>query len=265
MVEEKHSFAGRRKSREIAFRIAARTARVVPRCHYLRRLGPTAGKGCRLSVLLLLAASLLMGPSAEHCQAAVDVANVQRAIDRGIAYLRKTQNERGGWEEYGGQSCGLSALCTLALLNAGVSKDDPAVANGMRYLRSFEPRETYSVALQTLVFCQLGAAGDLWRVRRNVEWLVSNQKRGGTSRDRIGSWDYGSGRGSGDPSNAQFALLALGAAQDRGIDVDPAVFQASLDYWVRRQLDGGWSYGSGRRTSGSMTCAGIASIIIARG
>jgi hypothetical protein len=216
-------------------------------------------------VLLLLAVSLLIGSSANHCQAAVDVADVQRAINRGITYLRKTQNERGGWEEYGGQSCGLSALCTLALLNAGVAKDDPDIVDAMRYLRSFEPGETYSVALQTLVYCQLGAAGDLWRVRRNVEWLVSNQKRGGTSRNRIGSWDYGSGRGSGDPSNAQFALLALGAAQDRGIDVDPAVFQTSLDYWVRRQLDGGWSYGSGRRTSGSMTCAGIASIIIARG
>ncbi len=265
MVEKKHSFAGRRTSREIAPRIAARTSRFVLRCHYLRRLGPIAGEGCRFSVLLLLAVWLVVAKPAEQCQAAVDVASVQRSIDRGIAYLRKTQNERGGWEEYGGQSCGLSALCTLALLNAGVSKDDPAIANGMRYLRSFEPRETYSVALQTLVFCQLGAAGDLWRVRRNVEWLVSNQKRGGTSRDRIGSWDYGSGRGSGDPSNAQFALLALGAAQDRGIDVDPDVFQASLDYWVRRQLDGGWSYGSGRRTSGSMTCAGIASIIIARG
>ena len=196
---------------------------------------------------------------------AVDAASVQRSIDRGIAYLRKTQNQRGGWEEFGGQSCGLSALCTLALLNAGVSRDDPDMARAMRYLRSFEPTETYSVALQTLVYCQLGAAGDLPRIRRNVQWLVRNQKQASSFADRIGSWDYGEGRGSGDPSNAQFALLALGAAQDRGIDVDPAVFQRSLDYWVDRQRDGGWSYGRNRRTSGSMTCAGIASIIIARG
>ncbi len=213
MVEKKHSFAGRQMSPEIAPRIAPGTTRVVPRHRYLRRLGPITGKGCRLSVLLLLAVSLLIRSSSNPCQAAVDVAAVQRAIDRGITYLRKTQNERGGWEEYGGQSCGLSALCTLALLNAGVPKDDPDIVDAMRYLRSFEPSETYSVALQTQVYCQLGAAGDLWRVRRNVEWLVSNQKRGGTSRDRIGSWDYGSGRGSGDPSNAQFALLALGAAR----------------------------------------------------
>ena len=119
MVEKKHSFAGRRTSREIAPRIAARTIRFVLRCHYLRRLGPIAGEGCRLSVLLLLAVWLLVGKTAEHCQAAVDVASVQRSIDRGITYLRKTQNQRGGWEEYGGQSCGLSALCTLALSECG--------------------------------------------------------------------------------------------------------------------------------------------------
>ena len=72
----------------------------------------------------------------------VDAAKVQRSIDRGITYLRKTQGERGGWREYPGQSCGLSALCTLALLNSGVPRDDPALIRSMRYLRSCEPSET---------------------------------------------------------------------------------------------------------------------------
>ena len=201
----------------------------------------------------------------QRLQAAVDAATVQRAIDRGIAYLRKTQTQRGGWSEYGGQSCGLSALCTLALLNAGVAKDDPDMVRAMRYLREFEPIETYSVSLQTLAFCQLGAAGDLPRIRRNVDVLVASQKNGDAISNRGGSWDYGSGRGSGDPSNTQFALLALGAAQDRGIEIDPDVFRKALDYWLPRQKDGGWSYGNSRRMSGSMTCAGIASVIIARG
>ena len=198
-----------------------------------------------------------------HARAEIDATSVQRSIDRGIAYLRKTQGNRGGWEEYGGQSCGLSSLCTMALLNAGVSRDDPDIVRAMRYLRGFEPKETYSVALQTLVYCQLGAAGDLPRIRRNVEWMIRSQKQVGTP-DRIGSWDYGGGRGSGDPSNAQFALLALGAAQDRGIEIASEVFQRSYDYWInRQQSEGGWAYGRGRRTSGSMTCAGIASVIIA--
>lgn len=215
--------------------------------------------------VVLLAGCIAMTLPQARAHAEIDAASVQRAIDRGVAYLRKTQNERGGWEEFGGQSCGLSALCTLALLNCGIPKEDTDVAAAMRYLRSFEPNETYSVALQTLVYCQLGAAGDLPRIRRNVEWLIAGQLRAGARRDSVGAWNYGRNRGSGDPSNAQFAILALGAAQERGIEVDPETFELAMTYWVDRQREGGgWSYSS-RDVSGSMTCAGIASIIISRG
>lgn len=242
---------------------------------YLRRDRQIEGKGgqrgwdasgdnSRWTVILLMGLMLLLA-APRRIQAAVDAASVQRSIDRGIAYLRKTQNQRGGWTEFSGQSCGLSALCTLALMNAGVPKDDPDLVRAMRYLREFEPQQTYSASLQTLAYCHLGAAGDLPRIRRNVEWLIRNQKQGDPISNRGGSWDYGSGRGSGDPSNTQFALLALGAARDRGIEIDSNVFRRSLDYWLPRQRDGGWSYGNNRRMSGSMTCAGIASVIIARG
>ena len=265
MMEKKQSFA---ETRPMLFRFALRslgfamTDISVAGCYrYLRPLGQIAGKGGQLWIVLICLALVLL-PTRE-AYADVDAKAVQRSITRGIAYLRKAQNERGGWEEYGGQSCGLSALCTLAMLNASVSREDPDIVRAMRYLRSFEPKQTYSVALQTQVFCQLGAAGDLPRIRRNVEWLVKGQKVAG-AKDRIGSWDYGSQRGAGDPSNSQFALLALGAAQDRGIKVDPMVFQRAHRYWTnRQQANGGWAYGSGRRTSGSMTCAGIASVIIA--
>ncbi len=227
-----------------------------------RRIGSLSCPGMSFPGMLVVVLVLVAFP--QRSQAAVDAPSVQRAIDRGIAYLRKTQNQRGGWTEFSGQSCGLSALCSLALLNAGVAKDDPDMVRAMRYLREFEPNETYSVSLQTLVYCQLGAAGDLPRIRRNVDWLVASQKKGDPIRDRGGSWDYGSGRGSGDPSNTQFALLALGAARDRGIEIDAEVFRRSLDYWLPRQRNGGWSYGNNRKLSGSMTCAGIASTIIAR-
>ena len=194
---------------------------------------------------------------------AVDPLVVQQAIDRGVIYLKKSQNARGGWDEYSGQSCGLSSLCTLALLNSGVSPEDRVIQNALQYLRGFEPEETYSVSLQTLAFCQLGAATDLPRIRRNVQWLIDHQRGGDAVSDRGGSWDYGRQRGSGDPSNSQFALLALSAATDLGIEVDREVYLRSLKYWQVRQRGGGWSYGNSPRISGSMTCAGIASVVIA--
>ena len=192
-------------------------------------------------------------------KADVDAAAVNRAIERGITYLRKSQNENGGWNEFAGQSCGLSSLCTLALLNAGLSRDDPTIKLAMRYLRATDADETYSVALQTLLFCQHGAAGDLARIRNNVTWLTESQFSRGV-------WGYGGKRQSGgDPSNTQFALLALGAAQDRGVQVDPVVFERAIEYWENSQKsNGGWGYFQGP-ASGSMTCAGIASLIIANG
>ena len=243
------------------------TSRTTHPQRYLRRLAPIPGKGGarekpsgRCAITLVLLAVVVLVPSfPQTARAEVDPASVQRAIDRGVAYLRKSQNQRGGWNEFGSQSCGLSALCTLALLNCGVEQDDPAIASAMRYLRGFTPQETYSVALQTLVFCQLGSARDVQKIRDNVNWLASKQIRNG---ERVGGWNYGT-IGAGDPSNSQFAVLALGAAKDRGIEVDPAVFQRALGYWVKRQRRG-WTYHGGGAPSGSMTCAGIASIVIAR-
>ncbi len=259
MMEKKHSFADARlfRSDQAIPLFALQSVR-----HHLKRLSDLTRKGVEKMRLTVFAVLIVLVPSSQLAKAAIDAVQVQRAIDRGIAFLRQTQNDRGGWSEFGGQSCGLSSLCTLALLNAGVSRDDPDMTRALRYLRGCTPAETYSVALQTLVFCQLGAAGDLPRIRRNVELLVKEQKKFGQE----GAWGYGGGRSSGDPSNAQFAILALGAAQDRGIEVDPQVFQRALKYWIRRQTrSGGWGYGGGQSATGSMTCAGIASIIIARG
>ncbi len=156
------------------------------RSYFRRRLKPH-GKGAGRRVAAALLAFLTIVGTLPPARADVDPAAVQRSIDRGIAYLKRTQTERGAWAEYRGQSCGLSALCTLALLNAGVERDDPAMVRALRYLRGFQPEETYSVALQTLAYCQAGAAGDLPRIGENVKWLWGDCVMATTSRGRTGN------------------------------------------------------------------------------
>lgn len=212
-----------------------------------------------LVALAVLIASLILAAPTARAQG-ITAAEVQRAIDGGVQFLRKNQQADGSWPEYPGQSCGLTALCTLAMLNCGIPADDPAIRKAMRYLRSDQPETTYSVSLQTLVFCQLGSATDLGAITRNVKWLEESQLP-------AGDWTYqaNSNVGRGDPSNAQFAILALGAAEDRGLDVDPEVFVKAQKYWLSAQkTNGGWAYDSGL-AKGSMTCAGIASLVICRG
>ncbi|MEZ6086722.1 MAG: DUF4159 domain-containing protein [Pirellulaceae bacterium] len=221
----------------------------------------------RLSRLVMLACIIGLSPRDLD---AVTADAVQRSIDRGVAFLKKQQSETtGGWQEYVNQSCGLSALCTLALLNCGLDHNDPHVARALDYLRKCEPQRTYSIALQTMVFCQARQPRDLATIRSNVRLLESLMIRRDDGPFSSGGWPYQADQGNGDPSNTQFALLALGAAEERGIPVSPEVFQIAEDYWIRRQQrTGGWSYssvGQGSPASGSMTCAGIASLVITRG
>jgi hypothetical protein len=191
---------------------------------------------------------------------------VESSIRRGVQYLQKSQLAGGGWEEYPRHDGGLTALCTLAQLTAGVPANDPSVRRAMEYLRKREPRDTYSVSLQTLVYCQVGAVEDRARIERNVRWLEKFQIPAGSDRGVPGTWTYGEELIAGDPSNAQFALLALSAAEERGVAVNKKVFEVALQFWTNRQnTDGSWPYSSSLGPSGSMTCAGIASIIICRG
>ncbi len=84
--------------------------------------------------------------------------------------------------------------------------------------------------------------------------------------DINGAWGYGEELGRADNSNAQFALLGLHEAESVGVKVPEPIWRRTLAYWQRQQnADGSWGYTDENPGTGSMTCAGIASMIIASG
>ncbi|HUG91399.1 MAG TPA: prenyltransferase/squalene oxidase repeat-containing protein, partial [Planctomycetaceae bacterium] len=190
------------------------------------------------------------------------------AVSRGIGFLRTAQNADGGWAApQGGFETGVTALVTLALLESGVAADDAQVARALELLASAEPKRTYEVALQTIVFCRADRERFARKIRQNVEWLSNAQLRN----PRAGLWTYTTpqpgGVAAGDNSNTGFALWALDAAAEAGFAVDPDVWRRSLEHWTTTQnADGSWAYtpaaqGAGAaRGTGSMTCSGIASV-----
>jgi Domain of unknown function (DUF4159) len=183
----------------------------------------------------------------------IDAAQVLSTIERGVAYLKREQLPRGRWNEMTGYDGGVTALCTLALLNAGVGVDDPTVKNALEYLRGLELDKTYTVSLQTMVLAAAEPKKDMALIGRNVRWLEEHQIKDGP---RKGSWSY-PGPG-GDNSNAQFAVLALYDAQRVGAKVSRATWELAADYWRRTQNeDGSWGYVPGDTGTGSMTTAGI--------
>ncbi len=191
----------------------------------------------------------------------VTAEQVRAAIEGGKKFLLAEQQPRGNWDAFGQYPGGSTALCTLALLNAGVEPSHPQIQKALAWLRKLESRKTYSVALQTMAFSVATPRQDAVRIQENVRWLEKQQITRG---DRSGAWSY-PGPG-GDNSNSQFAVLALHEAQRVGAQVDPATWRRAAEYWHRCQLpNGSWNYQPGRPGSGSMTCAGIAATVICRG
>ena len=110
-----------------------------------------------------------------------------------------------------GHPGGVSALCTLALLNAGRSPHEDHVRKHWLISASCT-QTTYVVSLQTMVLCRAdpGRRSDPHRRQRRVAGKEPDQERPGRPQ---GGWSYGTlgsePTRSGDGSNSQFALLAL--------------------------------------------------------
>jgi hypothetical protein len=219
-----------------------------------------------IAVAMILAILLaVLSPTRALAQAKKEItpAQVEAAIKLSVGYLRSKQDKnRGAWF-YAGNEAGLTALVTLALLSAGVPANDPAVEKALRYLSDRgDIGITYDTSLQTMAFCAANPERFRAQIRRNVTWLQNAQLARGT-------WTYHSGNGgagAGDNSNTQFALLALHEAQRSGVEVNPLVWKRAMAFWLDSQnMDGGFGYMPGLASTGSMTCAGITSLVIASG
>jgi hypothetical protein len=196
--------------------------------------------------------------------------DVERAIQDGVRSLKERQRPDGSWPEVDGRAhTGTTSLVTLALLTAGESPTSPVILRALEFLRQFGPEElnsTYAISLQTMAYAAAEPKRDLIRIVANVKWLERAQLRLIDRRGLgAGTWTYTQQQGGvGDNSNTQYALLGLNAASEAGVSVSPQVWALSRFYFERAQNpDGGWGYHIGQRGStGSMTCAGLSSLII---
>src|SRR5262249_61729735 len=91
---------------------------------------------------------------------AADADAIQRAIDRGVAYLKSQQRDNGTWPH---EKTGATALAGLALLECGVPPDDPAVKKAAEAVRqaSVPLTHTHSPAPGILFFDRLGDPADV--------------------------------------------------------------------------------------------------------
>ncbi len=188
----------------------------------------------------------------------------RKAIERGIGFLKAQQREDGTWQEMESMTGGVTALATVALLQAGVKVDDAVIQKVLPALRSVESKKTYVVALQTMALSTATPKQDAELIRRNVAWIEKAQVKAGVP---MGGWSYGETelQFGADGSNSRFAVMGLDAAKRANFEVSPETWQRVASYWLKSQREnGGWGYTvDGEHQSFSMTLAGIASLATA--
>jgi hypothetical protein len=112
-----------------------------------------------------------------------DQADIRVAIDRGAAFLKRTQLPEGSWKH--DKPVGATALAALALLECDTPTDDPVIKKAAEYLRetSISLRHTYSISLALMFFDRLGDRGD----ESLIQSLGARLLAGQTAQ---GGWSY---------------------------------------------------------------------------
>ena len=209
-----------------------------------------------IGCLCLPSTVLAQAPAKE----ALNADQVRKAIKRGVDNLKKQQSSDGSWAGVSGYQGGSTALITLALLNAGEKASSPQIQKSLELILAIPRSKTYEVSLRVLALSAADPSGKRYRatIQGDIDWLLKGQTESG-------GWNYGDAGGP-DGSNAQFALLALSEASKYNIQIPKVHWQKAKDYWIGLQSrrSGGFGYQAGGSVTGSMTCAGIASLIIVR-
>jgi hypothetical protein len=192
--------------------------------------------------------------------------DVQAAREKAIDYLKKQQNPQGTWEGTAlsfaaDMEGGMTALAALALLEAGVPANDPAVAKALDYLAKLPPRKTKVVSLQIRALAKADPRKYAIPIQAGAGWLAGSAIR---QDGRLGGWSYPT-LSTVDGSNTHFAVVGLHAAVQAGAKIDPRLWGDIQDLYARTRKDGGWVYhpAADTRPTRSMTAAALVGLSLA--
>ena len=222
----------------------------------------------RLVVLACVAGAIAAAglPTAEGQEKQKDSSFSAKAVDGAIKgaikHLWSAQKADGGWGPHGGgYPLGPTALVVYALLESGVSVEEPRMVKALQFLANTPTEKTYTLGLRANVY--LAASSKDARYRKaliaDVVQIIKST--------RDGSYNYdcrADGQSSGDNSNSQFGLLGVwaGARARPALEIPQQYWLLVWKHWVGCQNeDGGWGYNKGG-TKATMTAAGLASLFV---
>ena len=191
----------------------------------------------------------------------IDPGRVEKAIQRGIAWLRNPRYPDEYWMS-------VNELILWTFVNAGVPETDPDFQKRLKQMLDAPLERTYRVALQAMILEELDRVAYQYRIWQCAQFLVDNQCPNG-------QWHYGTptelpkgvptpakppvattakldaegrrvkpkvvrklkaqktrdGPAEGDNSNSQYAALGLRACYDAGVLVPEDTVLRAVKYW----------------------------------
>ena len=189
------------------------------------------------------------------------------SIDRAVAYLKRQQNANGTWPDHPAYPAASRRCARWRCSTPASTVDDEQHAKGARRTcAALKPTQTYVVALQTMVFCAAEPKKDLLLIRRNAKWLEDTQITQRRAQRRLVAIRRRPAAAA-IPRTRQFALLALHEAERAGVKVSDKTWRLALTVLAAncRTPTAPGATSQAAPGTGSMTCAGIASLIIASG
>jgi len=235
-------------------------------------------------------------------QVGPDAALLKETRQKGIAYLKSSQNADGSWSQP--KIIGITALATTALLENGLSPEDPTVAKALDFLLQYKQdnggiyhpetrHRNYETSITLMALVEANRNGEYDSTIENATKFLRGLQWDDDEQIKEDDYAYG-GAGYGshsrpDLSNTQFMLEAL---QKTGLSVDDPAFQKAAIFVSRCQNlesehnqttfagkinDGGFYYtpaaggtsqagttpAGGLRSYASMTYAGLKSLLYA--
>jgi hypothetical protein len=225
-----------------------------------------------------LAALLVLGsgPWLHAAEPAKPTEEMDKAINRALEFLARTQDQGGGWRNGNQANAAITGLAVMAFLSAGhVPGEGPygeTVEKGIRNVLSAQrpnglianatgQEEMYHHGICTLMLAEVAGMteGKLAeeirsKLEKAVEIILKAQRLTGPYR---GAWRYQITGVDGDISVTGWQLMALRAAKNLGCDVPPERIDLAIDYINRSQdpRTGDYFYqpGGGRK---SVACTG---------
>jgi hypothetical protein len=150
---------------------------------------------------------------------AVDQIAINKAIDKGVAYLKAVHVD-SSWGRLGA-----TALCGLTLLECDVSEDDPIIVKAADRVRkeSITDSETYDLACSVLFLDRLGRPGDEPLIDSLTVRLMAGQ-------NSAGGWSYKCPDNSPEEKRRLVAEIERGATLSTHPDRKPGAKRKLTDF-----------------------------------